>query len=217
MKEITIGAKVECTDGTAGETTHLIVDPESREVTHYVVKEKENPHAERLVPAYLEIESTPDLVKLSCTLAEFADMSPFSYTEAVQTLSTSSGRGAYERRLATRTYLVDRTQVPQGELAVSLDSKVEAKDGVVGRVDGLLTHEETGEIAHLLMRKGHAWGQREVVIPVSLIDHEHEGTVYLKGDKDAVSDMLSLSAKWGHQPSEDELEELPGGEEEDDG
>ena len=90
---------------------------------------------------------------------------------------------------------------------MSLHSKVKATDGVVGRVDGLLAIEETGEITHLLMRKGHAWGQKEVVIPMDLIDHEHEETVYLKVDKDEVSNLLSLPAAWGHDPSEEELEE----------
>ena len=47
VKEITIGVPVECTDGPAGKTTNLIVDPKSLAVTHYVVKEAASPHAER--------------------------------------------------------------------------------------------------------------------------------------------------------------------------
>lgn len=208
MKEISIGANVECTDGMAGETTHLIVDPESNEVTHYVVKEEARPHAERLVPVDLEIESTPVLIKLSCTLAEFTDMAPFSYTEVYETEPRAfSESGSFSMAAADRTFVVDRTRVPEGELAVSLHSKVEAKDGVVGRVDGLLIDEETGEITHLLMRKGHAWGRKEVVVPLSIIDYENDGTVYLKVDKDEVSNLLSLPAAWGHDPSEAELEE----------
>jgi hypothetical protein len=211
MKEIILGTEVECTDGKAGEITHLVVDPASREVSYYVVKEKARPHVERMVPAHFEVDSTPELITLSCTLAKLSEMAPFTYEVAVQTLSTSSGAGAYERRLASRTYIVDKTNVPEGEQAFSLHSKVEAKDGTVGRVDGILTDEE-GEITHLLMRKGHAWGQKEVVIPVSLIEYEHESTVYLKITKDEVAEQLSLTAAWGHGPSEDELEGAAGAE-----
>jgi hypothetical protein len=136
-------------------------------------------------------------------------MAPFRVTTTYDTgLQAYSGAGFVESGHPVRTFVVDRLQVPEGELAVSLHSKVEATDGVVGRVDGLLTQEGSGVITHLLMRKGHAWGQKEVVIPRSLIDHEHEGTVYLTVDKDEVSKLLSLPAAWGHGPSEDELEEL---------
>jgi hypothetical protein len=213
MREMTIGAKVECKDGTAGETTHLIVDPVTEAVTHYVVKEEARPHPERLVPVSLEIESSPELIKLDCTLAEFSDLAPFRYTTTYDTsLQAYEGAGFVETGHAMRTFVVDRVQVPEGELAVALDSKVEATDGVVGRVDGLLTSEETGVITHLLMRKGHAWGQKEVVIPRELIDYEHEGTVHLNVDKDKVSELLSLRAAWGRGPSEDELEEALDGE-----
>ena len=213
MKEVVFGAKVECTDGEAGEVVNLLVDPVSRDVAHYVVKEKARPHTERLVPAYLEIESTPELIKLKCTLAELADMTAYRFNVAYQTNpSASMGSDPYGGGLANRTYVIERTVVPQGEQAFSMHSKVEAKDGTVGRVDGVLTDEETGEITHMLMRKGHAWGEKEVVIPVSLIDHSHEGTVYLKVNKDEALDQLTLSAAWGHGPSEDELEDLLDGE-----
>ena len=206
MKEIILGTEVKCTDGKAGEITHLVVDPASKEVSYYVVKEEAKPHADRMVPAHFVVDSTPELITLSCTLDKFADMAPFAFEVAVQTMSTSSGAGAYERRLASRTYIVDKKNVPEGEQDYSLHSKVEASDGTVGRVDGVLTAED-GEITHLLMRKGHAWGQKEVVIPVSLIDHGHGGTVFLKVTKDEVSEQLSLPAAWGHAPSEDELED----------
>ncbi len=213
MKEIVFGAKVECTDGEAGEVVNILVDPEDRDVAHYVVKEKARPHAERLVPAYLVIESTPELLKLNCTLAELADMTAYRFNVAYQTNPPSrAGSDPYGASLVNRTYIIERTVVPEGEQAFSLHSKVEAKDGTVGRVDGVLTDEETGEITHMLMRKGHAWGEKEVVIPVSLIEYSHEGTVYLKVDKDKALDQLTLSAAWGHGPSEDELEDLVDGE-----
>ena len=101
MKEIILGTEVECTDGKAGEITHIVVDPASKEVSYYVVKEKARPHAERMVPAHFEVDSTPELITLSCTLAQLAEMAPFSFEVAVQTMSTSSGAGAYERRLAS--------------------------------------------------------------------------------------------------------------------
>ncbi len=213
LKEIAIGAQVECTDGSAGKTTNLIVDPKSLAVTHYVVKERASPHAERLVPVDQVVDSTPDLLHLACTLDELSGMEAFRYTESRQAdIPSYSGTAFVQTGHEVRTLTMDLTHVPRGELAVSLDSKVEAKDGVVGRVDGLLTGSDTGQITHLLMRKGHAWGQKEVVLPLSIIDDVEGDTVYLTVDKETVSTMLSLPAKWGHQPSEADLEDLLGGE-----
>jgi hypothetical protein len=209
VKEIILGTKVECTDGEAGEISHLVVDPDDQEVSYYVVKEKAKPHADRMVPAHFVVDSTPELITLSCTTEKMGEMAPFSYEAAVQTMSVSDGAGAYERRLASRTYIVDKKNVPEGELDFSLHSKVEATDGTVGRVDGVLTSED-GKITHLLMRKGHAWGQKDVVIPRSLFDYAHGGTVYLKATKDEVEEQLALKAAWGHTPSEEDLEEAAG-------
>jgi hypothetical protein len=182
-------------------------------VTHYVVKEKESPHAERLVPVEQVLESSPELICLACTTSEFSELEPFRFTETRQAdIPSYTGPAFMQTGHEIRTFEFEVTHVPQGELAVSLDSKVEAKDGVVGRVDGLLTDEESGQITHLLMRKGHAWGQKEVVLPVSVVDAVEGDTVYLAIDKQTVSTMLSLPARWGHQPSEAELEDLLGGQ-----
>ena len=83
MKEVSIGAQVECTDGPAGQTTSLVVDPKSLMVTHYVVKEKESPHAERLVPAEQVLESSPELIRLACTSGEFSELEPFRFTDSL--------------------------------------------------------------------------------------------------------------------------------------
>ncbi len=42
MKNIPINAKVECTDGPAGEETNIIINPTTRQVTHIVVQDKKS-------------------------------------------------------------------------------------------------------------------------------------------------------------------------------
>ena len=56
-----------------------------------------------------------------------------------------------------------------GELAVRRGSRVRATDGDVGRVDEFLVDRETAHITHLVLREGHLWGQKDVLIPVSEI------------------------------------------------
>jgi uncharacterized membrane protein len=46
------------------------------------------------------------------------------------------------------------------------------------------------------MREGHLWGQKEVLLPLSVIDRTEKETVYLSLDKETVSTMLSMPARW---------------------
>jgi len=49
MRDIPINVPVKCSDGLAGETTKLIVDPINLVVTHIVVLDNSFPPVERLV------------------------------------------------------------------------------------------------------------------------------------------------------------------------
>ena len=37
MKNIPLGAKVECSDGSCGQATHVIINPVNQEITHFVL------------------------------------------------------------------------------------------------------------------------------------------------------------------------------------
>jgi hypothetical protein len=42
------------------------------------------------------------------------------------------------------------------------------------------------------MREGHLWGQKDVSIPVSQIDHYQDNTVYLKLDKQSIEALPGI-------------------------
>jgi sporulation protein YlmC with PRC-barrel domain len=77
---------------------------------------------------------------------------------------------------------VKNQQIPPGELAVHRGTRIEANDGYVGRVDEFVVNPENGGITHLVMRKGHMWGKKEVMIPISAIAGARGDTVFLKLD-----------------------------------
>ncbi|HEX2037800.1 MAG TPA: hypothetical protein VHS99_26820 [Chloroflexota bacterium] len=81
--EIPVNAAVTCTDGLCGTSTHVILDPRTRRLTHLVVREKAFPHADHLVPVTLVEESTPHFVRLRATSAEVAACPAFTETEFV--------------------------------------------------------------------------------------------------------------------------------------
>jgi sporulation protein YlmC with PRC-barrel domain len=214
MVNITINAHVKCSDGACGKSTNVIVNPVNHQVTHIVIKDNSLPdNSTRLVPVGKVASATQDQITLSCTKEELAKMPTFIVTSFIQ---TSTQGMAYESGAAyTSQYVLNDTaydsvreeNIPAGEMELHSGMRVEATDGKLGKLDELVLDAKSGEITHLLMRKGHAFGEREVIIPLDLIDHEHEGTVYLKISKDEVADLIALKAGWGHDPSEEEVEE----------
>jgi uncharacterized membrane protein len=211
MKEIPIGAEVTCTDGSAGHSTCLIVNPNTLQVTHYVVKEKKSPHEERLIPIDLVTKVKSKQITLSCTIADLSEMEVFSHKETIQVeIPTYIGEATWvEKSSQIRTMNVVKQNVPPGELAVCKNAKVEAADGVVGQVDELLTDSDSGEITHFVLKENHPWGAKEVVLPVSLVEEvgtstndDVESTVYLSVKQETVASMLAIPEKWRQQHPE---------------
>ena len=65
-------------------------------------------------------------------------------------------------------------QIPAGELAVRRGAHIEATDGYVGNVDEFVVNPANDCITHLVMREGHLWGKKDVIIPLSALDEKHK-------------------------------------------
>jgi hypothetical protein len=193
MREIPLGANVECTDGGVGKTSAVVADPETRTPTHFVVKEKQRPHTERLVTIEHVVETSHDVVRLNCSRKEFSKMEPFTYTDYKEiNPGAYVGSGSYLQPKQTPEVVpVTRERIPFGKRALRLGATVQATDGKVGQVDELLTDEETGAITHFVMQKGHLWGKKEFTVPVSVVDYLDEHAVHLKHDKTTFEAMLA--------------------------
>jgi sporulation protein YlmC with PRC-barrel domain len=197
--EIPIGAEVYCTDGLCGRSTYVIIDPASERVTHLVVKEHGGKGEEWLAPLDLVLETTAHSIRLRCARARLAALEPFRETEYIKT--TVPYMGYPPTGYMMEPYAVPETlfvpvrhkHVPPDELSVTRGDPVEAKDGHIGRVDEFLVDPANGQITHLVLREGHLWGQKDVTIPVSEIDHIEEDTVYLKLDKHGVGELPSIA------------------------
>lgn len=195
--DLPIDAEVFCTDGFCGRSTRVVLKPKTEEVTHLVVKEKESPHKEILIPVTAVTTTTPDSINLSYTRDKLAQLQPFLETDYVKVNIPRYAGGVYS--LAGDFYSeeevlpVRHESTPAGELAVHRGARVEATDGRVGHVDEFLVDPGTERVTYLVMREGHLWGKRDVTIPVSAIDHLEEDTIYLKLDKHQVGALASSS------------------------
>jgi PRC-barrel domain len=96
-------------------------------------------------------------------------------------------------------YVPEETQqIPPGELAVRRGTRLEATDGYVGHVDEFVVNPVNGHITHLVMREGHLWGQKDVIIPLSAMGDTREDTVFLKLDKHQIESLptFPLQRRW---------------------
>ncbi len=201
----TIGAEASCTDGDCGEVRRVIVNPVAREVTHLVVEPKGRLGLARLVPLDL-VETSESQVRIRCTLAEFAELEPAEETEFIpgsqgyaaygpeQVLvwpyyglggaATATDAAALQGTSQTVTY----DTIPLGEVEVRRGDAVQATDGSIGRVHGLVVDPRTHHVTHVLLAEGHLWGKKEVAIPIRSVTRVDEG-IELNITKKQVEDL----------------------------
>jgi hypothetical protein len=197
--DISINAKICCSDGPCGQSTRVILKPTTEEITHLVVSNESFPETEYLVSIDHVAESTPDQIRLNCSCNELSKMLIFDKIEFVPSNLTGFTGAAYMMwpyyAPAASYITIENEQIPADELAIRRGARVEAADGHVGRVDEFLINPSNDHITHLVMREGHLWGKKDVTIPVSQIDHYKENTVYLKLNKQDIEKLPSIPVR----------------------
>jgi sporulation protein YlmC with PRC-barrel domain len=196
MMEISMNAEVNCADGPCGRSVCVIIDPVNDRITHLVVGENNLSETQRLVPIDQIIESNPQSIRLSCKREELEKMPSFVETEFIATSIAGAEMGSsmlWPYSTPDLGYItLEHDRVPPNELAIHRGAIVEAADGKVGKVDEFLVDPKSGDITHLVLREGHLWGQKDITIPVSQIDHLEENIVHLKLEKKDIEALPSI-------------------------
>jgi sporulation protein YlmC with PRC-barrel domain len=177
-----------------------------------VVREDSSPNTQYIVPIEAVSATIVDTIQLRCSKAQLEKMDPFVQTEFVEEKMPSegflAGNGMYG--MGSYYYLpyvtsdgkayesVKTQQIPPGELAMRRGTRVEAKDGYVGKVDEFVVDAKNGHITHLVMREGHLWGKKDVIIPLSAMGNTRDDTVFLKLDKHQIESLptFPLKRRW---------------------
>ena len=189
----TIGAHASCEDGPCGTLKRVVIDPLARTVTHLVVEPKHRLGLARLVPVGI-VESTPDGVRLRCSISDFERLDSAEETQFVagtlgyekygpdQVLSWpyyglygGQAGGVAGASVPGVSQTVTYDSVPEGEVDVRRGDPVYATDGPIGRVHGLAMDQDSRRVSHVLLAEGHLWGRKEVAIPISAITGVEDG------------------------------------------
>jgi uncharacterized protein YrrD len=199
--DLPLNVDVHCLDGRCGRSTYVIINPATDQVTHLVVREQWPSRTERMVPIERIAVTTRDVVVLNQTRAEFTSLDPFNQTDFVYTNMPHHATDPSLTLLWPYVVPVKRViednirRIPLGELAVRRGARVLATDGRVGRVDEFVVDDSGRQITHLILREGHIWGQRDVAIPLALIDRIEENVVQLNVDKKSVGELPTLTVQ----------------------
>ncbi|HXV42834.1 MAG TPA: PRC-barrel domain-containing protein, partial [Anaerolineae bacterium] len=199
MKNIPLAAQVDCSDGPAGQSVSVIVNPATHQATYVVVEEKKHSHTKRLVPVDQITETRPDSIRLRCTLAELAQMELFAVTNyrQVEIPRYAGGEISMSPYQTPEILIIEEEQefIPAGQRVVRRGTKVMATDGEVGQVDDLILDPTTGVVTHFVLREGHRWGQKDVIMPVSAVKSVEAEAVYLNLDQETIHAMLAIPTK----------------------
>jgi hypothetical protein len=191
-----IGMGVRCSDGEAGEILALVTNPLHRRLAHVAVGDEHEPTEARLVPVELVESVSGGVVQLTVTREELAGLPEFHDVEFVPYL----GAGDPSATLAWPYYgtpseipaVVDR--VPAGEVEIRRGDHVQASDGGIGHVEGLVADAD-GLITHVLLQEGHLWTKREVAIPVGSVEKIDADGIHLRLSKHEVGELPEIGAR----------------------
>ena len=207
MTQFAIGSQAHCTDGVCGEVSRVVVDPVAKTVTDLVVEPKGREGLARLVPLDLVDASAGD-VQLRLTLAEFERLDP---AEETQFVPGSGGYAAYgpEQVSAWPYYgltpgvetpggvdlgaagfspTITYDRIPLGEVEVRRGDPVEATNGRIGHIQGLVVDPRDHQVTHVLLQEGHLWGRKDVAIPIKAVSRVGD-TIHLSISKHEVQDL----------------------------
>jgi sporulation protein YlmC with PRC-barrel domain len=199
-----IGADASCTDGACGQVSRIIVNPVTLEVTHLAVDPKYRHGQGRVVPVDL-VETTMRQIRLRCALAEFQTLRPSQEGGGSAPDLGSSGQTrwvlgpVHDPGDAGQGVTVDYT--PSGEVDIRRELTVCATDGEIGQVQGLIVDPDGHRVTHVLLQEGHAWGRKEVAIPIGSVTKIGTLLIHLSITKHQVKDLLSADIDHPAGPS----------------
>jgi hypothetical protein len=209
------GRRVRCSDGAFGELEDVVIDPGRRQVTHLVVVPEHPQGQARLVPIELaDSAAGGGAIALRCTLAEGHALPPVreiaylrlgtapddspdwdvGVRDVYSMPSYDAGAMVEYHPDPDPAVLMRYDRVPKGEAELRRDSDVLTADGHhLGTVDAFLVQD--GRITHVVLRRGHLWGQREVSVPVAAFAEVRTDGITLRLTKAEVHALPSASRR----------------------
>lgn len=195
--DLPIGALVYTGAGTCGESVCVVINPATDRVTDVVVELTKPTGHEVLMPLEFIQEVTEDGIGVDLTCDELRELPPFRRTDFFEVelpAETAGGPFVMWPYVVPEPHEmpIETEMVPANELAIHRGAEVVSEHSPVGKVDEFLIDPESEQVTHLVMREGHLWGQRDVLIPVSAIARMDDDEVILKLGKEEIEALPQI-------------------------
>ena len=208
--KIPLKAKVICKDGEYGRVKELLIDPVKEKVTH-IVAENSHRDLEVIVPIE-DVDYTTDSVVTIEKEATDIDKYPLfiinefvtipnadlntSFWGADSTMGHSYTMFPYVVHEGKASVEVKREDIPKGEFSLRKGMVVkDSKGDKLGAVDELVVDEKSDVITHVVMRTGHLWGAREVVVPSVDVSSYNKDEIILTIGREDIENLPDLLLK----------------------
>jgi len=182
------GTRVYTSDGKeAGSLSRVVINPDTREVTHIVVQRGLLVKEEQVIDVDKIDSASQEKVTLHCTIDEFKEMPPLEIqiehpapiSQQAQNYTSLSGgvywNPALERSLITET----KRAIPEELVALKEGAQVMGKDHEqVGNIECVVTETETGKVIRFIVSQGLMLKTRKS-IPIQWVDTLGEDTIRL--------------------------------------
>jgi hypothetical protein len=165
--EYSIGMRVFSDDAEYGELDLLVLDPDSRSITHLVVQPVHGYGRARLVPIGLADIDGND-IRLRCTLEAWQELpyarevefiAPFEpWMEPFDEAVFWPGPFATPRAIVCE-------HLPEGEIEVRDGEHLHAVDGPIGHIEGVGVDPVDRHVVCVLLREGHLRSRKKVEVP----------------------------------------------------
>jgi sporulation protein YlmC with PRC-barrel domain len=189
---IPIHAPVSASDGEAGRSRALIVDPKQRTLTHIVVREQGFAKSERLVPFHLVYESSGDAIWLRCTRDQIHGLDNFVDSRFADPTDAGVVSNGSLHKAEPYPFVISK-RIPRGEVTLGRWALVEATDGPVGRLRSLVVRSDDGEITHLVVLTHHFLSRQEVAVPVGHVKNIFSDYILLRMNRRAMENLPHLT------------------------
>jgi uncharacterized protein YrrD len=204
-------ASVRTPDGEKiGEVDRVVLDPQTKEVTHLVAEKGFLFTTEKVVPMNLVGRATEDEVTLSVNGLDFDSLPDFEESHYIaaevqprrrQPPKTTTVRSLYSyppvddphqgaNAYGVPEYVKTVTRnVPKGSVALQIGANVYDPNGEqMGEVEQVMMDGQAGRATHLLLSEGLFMKERKL-IPTTWITHVQDNEVHLSVDSDFVDSL----------------------------
>jgi len=194
-----------------GNITRVVIHPETKIVTHIVVRKKGLfDNEEKLMPIDQIAATTEDQITLHETADEMDVLPPFEEKRKIREEGSGFSRGESVSQVPTaygmpmvvpadrvppegRFITIVEQNIPSGTIAVREGAKVITAEGKnVGKVEGIMAGVPAEQATHLLVSKGLIADEKKLV-PIDWVRWMEEKEIHLRVKKDSVLGLDSLS------------------------